>query len=197
MFHHAGPPGLSQIAEVQNAPRRVESNADVTIKLGKNGAKSIGQGGHAQGDTIKNVENISGSFSHNDKLTGNNLGNVFLGLGGNDRLNGGGGNDDLFGGNDNDILIGGAANDFLEGGSGSDSFVFRPGFGQDNVTDFVAGVGTEDVIRFDKHLFKNFAAVLAPSTQDGADVLISKGGSLVKLLNVQLADLSADDFAFF
>ncbi|HLC07997.1 MAG TPA: calcium-binding protein, partial [Methyloceanibacter sp.] len=173
------------------------SSAGVTVTLGKNGRETVGKGGEAQGDAIKSVENIQGSFVHNDKLTGNNLGNVFFGMGGNDTLSGGGGNDDLFGGNGNDKLIGGKANDFLEGGAGNDSFVFGPGFGQDNVTDFVAGAGTDDVLRFDKDVFKNFAAVLASSTQDGADVVITKGGNLVQLLNVQLADLHADDFAFF
>jgi len=55
---------------------------------------------------------------------------------GNDTLLGGLGNDRLDGGNGKDILDGGAGDDLLTGGNGRDSFVFRPGFGHDTITDF-------------------------------------------------------------
>ena len=55
---------------------------------------------------------------------------------GNDTLLGGLGDDLLDGGQGRDILDGGAGDDILTGGRGGDSFVFRPGFGHDTITDF-------------------------------------------------------------
>lgn len=63
---------------------------------------------------------------------------------GNDTLNGGDGNDVLWGGDGNDIvngdanndrIYGGAGNDELKGGSSSDTYIFVPGDGKDNITD--------------------------------------------------------------
>jgi Ca2+-binding RTX toxin-like protein len=52
---------------------------------------------------------------------------------GNDYLSGGAGNDTLFGNGDNDILAGGSGDDFLLGGLGLDTYVFRPGDGNDTI----------------------------------------------------------------
>ncbi|NPD14038.1 hypothetical protein HOY34_02350 [Xinfangfangia sp. D13-10-4-6] len=75
--------------------------------------------GFAQGDTLVNVEEISGS-NHNDTLSGDNLANGLWGLSGNDYLFGRGGNDSLYGGDGNDTLVGGAGADRLDGGAGRD-----------------------------------------------------------------------------
>ena len=53
---------------------------------------SFGTGGDAQGDSIKNFENITGS-AHADTLTGDGLANVIDGGAGADAMNGGAGND--------------------------------------------------------------------------------------------------------
>ena len=58
-------------------------------------------GGHAAGDTITNIENVSGS-RYNDTLTGDTKAN---------RLNGGSGHDRLTGGAGADVLVGGPGND--------------------------------------------------------------------------------------
>jgi Ca2+-binding RTX toxin-like protein len=53
---------------------------------------SLGTGGDAQGDSIKNFENITGS-AQADTLTGDGLANVIDGGAGADAMNGGAGND--------------------------------------------------------------------------------------------------------
>ena len=77
------------------------SETGVTVNL-ENGS---GAGGHAQGDTITDVENIRGS-DHDDVLTGDSRAN---------RLNGAGGND---------VLEGGEGIDRLDGGAGIDTAVY-------------------------------------------------------------------------
>lgn len=107
------------------------SNAGVRIVLGtqSNGSDSVAEGGHAEGDTISLVENVTGSRFADD-LAGNALVNTLIGgdgndqlagINGNDRLIGGAGNDTLLGGNDNDVLLGGEGNDRIEGGDGIDT----------------------------------------------------------------------------
>lgn len=76
------------------------SNAAVTVNLETNTAT----GGHAEGDTLTNIENLTGSPYH-DVLTGNTY---------NNRLDGGGGNDTLEGGSGADHLDGGAGIDWVD-----------------------------------------------------------------------------------
>ncbi len=87
------------------------SNDGVRVTAPGAGASSTGEGGHAGGDTLRNVEHISGS-QHEDALTGNSENNSLYGLGGEDTLRGGDGND---------YLVGGADPDSLEGGDGWDT----------------------------------------------------------------------------
>ena len=82
------------------------SDAAVTVNLGTN----THSGGHAQGDSLTEIENLRGS-DHNDSLTGNDQANTLSGEGGNDTLNGGGDNDTLEGGAGADRNIGGAGRD--------------------------------------------------------------------------------------
>ena len=64
-------------------------------------SKGTNTGGHAAGDTITNIENLSGS-RYNDTLTGDTKAN---------RLDGGSGHDHLTGGAGADVLVGGPGND--------------------------------------------------------------------------------------
>lgn len=64
-------------------------------------SSNVVSGGDAQGDTISNFENISGS-SYNDTLTGSSAANALYGMDGNDWLYGGLGADTLDGGNGTD-----------------------------------------------------------------------------------------------
>ena len=83
------------------------SDAAITINLGE----GTGMGGHAEGDTIAEVENVEGS-DHNDVLEGD---------GGINRLKGGAGDDNLRGAGGDDVLDGGAGADRLDGGDGMDT----------------------------------------------------------------------------
>jgi hypothetical protein len=72
----------------------------------------------------------------------------------------------------------------------SDTFLLAQGFGRDAITDFEALPGPDhDVVEFAPSLFLNFAAVMADL------VVTADANNALTLLNVQLASLSADDFA--
>ena len=58
---------------------------------------STGAGGEAEGEVLIGIENINGSFFA-DVLTGNDVANVLIAIGGDDEPDGGAGNDELFGG---------------------------------------------------------------------------------------------------
>jgi hypothetical protein len=94
-------------------------------------------------------------------------------------------------------LIGGAGDDLLVGDFNADRFVFEAGHGHDTIADFDAINGFELID------FANFSAFNAPATvlgaaeQVGGDVLITTGAeSSIRLLDVMLVDLGADDFVF-
>ena len=91
------------------------SDAGVTVDL----AEGTFAGGHAQGDTVSNIENVTGS-GHADVLTGDDSANRLEGGAGDDELDGAGGADTLDGGAGDDLLYGGAGADSLEGGDGFD-----------------------------------------------------------------------------
>ncbi|MDA8914990.1 hypothetical protein N9J51_01840 [Alphaproteobacteria bacterium] len=61
-----------------------------------------GTGGHADGDTLSNIENITGS-AHDDTLTGNDENNILIG-GGNDTITTGGGNNTVTAGAGDDTI---------------------------------------------------------------------------------------------
>jgi serralysin len=133
----------------------------------------------------------------NDYLTGDAGNDLVRGEDGNDGLSGGAGNDTLDGGTGADLLFGNAGDDALTGGAGADVFAFGAGDGADRILDFVTGGAEADVIAFNGGAFANFAAVLAASRQDGADVVIGYGaGDALTLANVQLGSLSAANVAF-
>lgn len=122
-------------------------------------------------DTLSGFENLTGS-EFNDTLRGSSGNNVITGLAGNDKLTGAG---------------------------GDDTFVFLPGFGNDTITDFMAGPnsGPHDLIAFDHTIFADFDAVAAASAQVGANTVITVDAqNTVTLVNVSLGSLHHDDFAF-
>jgi Ca2+-binding RTX toxin-like protein len=87
-------------------------------------------GGHAEEDSLLNIENLTGS-SHHDFLGGDNGDNVLRGLDGSDSLNGRGGVDILWGGDDGDNLDGGNGPDALFGEAGGDYMI--GGHGNDHL----------------------------------------------------------------
>ena len=84
----------------------------VTVSLAIAAAQNTGGAGK---DTLKNIENLTGS-AHNDKLTGD---------GGANKINGGDGNDTLNGNGGADHMTGGNGKDSINGGAGGDTFVYR------------------------------------------------------------------------
>ncbi|MEP2758359.1 MAG: hypothetical protein ABJP66_04695 [Hyphomicrobiales bacterium] len=86
------------------------SDAAVVISL----LARTGSGGHAEGDTLVNIEGVVGS-AFADTLTGDDSANDILGAGGDDIIDGGAGKDNL---------RGEAGNDTLRGGTGVDTAIF-------------------------------------------------------------------------
>ncbi|HEX9181785.1 MAG TPA: type VI secretion system tube protein Hcp, partial [Burkholderiales bacterium] len=119
------------------------------------------------------------------------------GGGASDRIDALGGNDIVSGGDAADWLNGGAGDDVLTGGAAADRFVFEPGFGHDRITDFSAPGQGQDFVEFDREIFADFAALLAATRQEGADVVITADAdNSVTLEGVSLSELSAGSFDF-
>ena len=157
------------------------SNAGVEVNL----TTGLVAGGHAQGDMLSSIENLTGS-GFGDRLTGAHNDNVIQGGAGNDTIRGGAGVDQVW------------------GGTGDDHFVFNQ---IDQITsttnfevifDFAAG-GTEDAIDLVNSGtgFTSLADVLAHSLQWGQGTIMDLGPSGVVFLDgVRMADLTASDFFF-
>ncbi|WP_343525506.1 cadherin domain-containing protein [Sphingomonas sp.] len=94
------------------------SGSAAGIVIGLDG--SVGQGGFAEGDVLRDIENVIGT-AQADTITGNGAANMLTGGAGNDTLDGGAGNDVLDGGTGDDVLRGGAGADVLRGGDGFDT----------------------------------------------------------------------------
>ena len=95
----------------------------------------------------------------------------------------------------NDTLIGASFDNVLTGGGGSDTFLFIPFTGRDNITDFQAGAGTgADVLEYRRGVFANDDP-LRNAVQSGSDVVFSTiGNGSITLLGVNLNDLTANNF---
>ena len=121
--------------------------------------------GGAGTDTLSGFENLTGS-AFNDTLTGNSGANVLSGLAGNDTLNGGGNND---------------------------TFVFKDGYGNDTVSDFMSGQDVIDLTGLgDWHAFSD---VQSHAAQVGNTVVITVSATDSLTLNgLQVASLHAQDF---
>ncbi len=91
------------------------SNTGVTVNL----RDKTGEGGHAEGDVIIDVEGVIGS-DFGDMLDGDDGPNQLEGRDGNDDLWGSHGDDVLSGGAGDDLLHGNEGNDLLQGGAGDD-----------------------------------------------------------------------------
>lgn len=108
-------------------------------------------------------------------------------------LDGSAGHDVLIGGNDVDVLIGGNG-DLLTGGPGPDTFLFRPNFGVNVVTDFKVN---NDVLQLDKSLFASVTDILNHTTNSAAGAVINYGyGDTITLTGVTLAQLQTHQSDF-
>ena len=98
-----------------------------------------GSFGFAKGDIIREVENLIGS-ENGDFLSGDNISNWLIGMGGGDTIFGAGGDDILDGKDGADKLVGGLGEDTLSGGLDHDTL--EGGLGNDKL----AGEEGDDVL---------------------------------------------------
>ena len=153
------------------------SNAAVTVNLGE----STFAGGHAEDDTLVNVENLEGS-NYDDVLTGDSNANRLHGGDGNDELQGGDGNDQLFGDNGNDLLEGGGGIDQLDGGAGVDTVSYsssRRGISVNLLLDEGSrkdhGNWREEIINIENVIGSDYDDSL--TGDNGANELYGRGGN--------------------
>ena len=125
--------------------RYTRSDAAVNVDL----TQATQVGGHAQGDVLMNINNLTGSDfadtlagdAGDNRLYGGDGNDILNSRNGDDRLVGGRGSDTLIGGNDNDELLGGDDNDTLLGGNGNDLL-----YGGDGVDSLNGGGGSDTFI---------------------------------------------------
>ncbi len=97
-----------------------DSAAGVTVNL----QAGAGQGGTAEGDTLVDIEGVTGS-GYADTLIGSTADNTLVGGGGADILKGGGGADTLDGGAGDDNVVVDSQTDTAIGGDGIDTLVLQ------------------------------------------------------------------------
>lgn len=156
--------GANAASGVGDTVRYIKSTA-VTIDLQKTTAQV---GGDAAGDTLFGIENVVGSQTGNDNITGDANANRIDALDGNNTINGkggddvlitgagadtiygdlgednissGDGNDVLWGGDGDDVLFAGVGDDQLRGEAGNDQLL--GGEGNDSVLD--GGIGNDEI----------------------------------------------------
>jgi hypothetical protein len=100
--------------------------AGVTVNLGSRGSQTVG-GGYNLFLPSEDVENVAGSATAPNVLTGNTLNNVLVGGAANDTMDGGPGNDILIGNAGDDMLTAASGSDILIGGTGADRIVGSAG----------------------------------------------------------------------
>jgi VCBS repeat-containing protein len=108
-------------------------------------------------------------------------------------LDGSAGGDTLKAGNGDTVLIGGDG-DTLIAGRGEDTFVFRPNFGTNTITNFNVH---RDTLQFDDSAFHSVRDILAHTTDSPGGAVISDGhGDSVTLVGVTAAQLHHEGFHF-
>lgn len=203
-----------------NGPDMVTGNTgDDLVDLGGGNDKFLPGAGDTGNDTVSGgngADTIKGGGG-SDKLSGDDGNDALFGDGGRDTLIGGAGNDKLNGGAGNDKLNGGAGSDELRGGGrrdrlegaagddtlmgqgGNDRFIFKGNFGDDTIVDF-ATKGTKEKIDLKKiaeiSSFNDLTQNHLSENADGDAVISDDDGNTITLIDIAMADLSANDFLF-
>ena len=97
---------------------------------------------------------------------------------------------------DGDRLEGGDGNDTLTRGAGADLFEFLPGDGNDVIKDFTDGEDTIDLSGITGVTAFDDLTITADGTTAVID-LSDYGGGEIRLENVAVSDLDAEDFSFY
>ncbi|MEL7027856.1 MAG: GDSL-type esterase/lipase family protein, partial [Pseudomonadota bacterium] len=142
------------------------------------------------GGTLDGAEHSTGDFQN---VIGSEGDDIITGDGAANSLSGGGGRDLISGLGGADILDGGADNDTLTGGGGADTFAFSDG--DDVITDFVHGAGT-DVIDFTGTDVVDLATFVGRASDVSGDVVYDDGVNTLTIEGTTVATFTADDFIF-
>ena len=147
-------------------------------------------GGDATGDTLIDVENVTGS-DQNDQLAGNDTDNILFGRRGDDTIIGGAGNDLLIGGRGADALIGGEGIDIADYSGSPDGVII-------NMLDGSAGGGEAEGDTFSGIEIIQASGQDDTIIGDGADNII-RGGRGADIIDggegFDVADYSTADEA--
>lgn len=119
-----------------------------------------------------NVENLI-SFGEGSYAAGNALNNIVQGLDG------------------AQFIYGGTGQDVLIGGGGADIFVVRQGEGDKVIQDFSSWSDKVRVIGGD---LTSFQAIQGAMKQEGADVTLNNGGTMIAFRNATISQFQARDF---
>lgn len=145
-------------------------------------------------DTLSGSQVSGGEGDDTITLTGGIMSYAHGGEG-DDRITGGSALIDiLVGGEGDDTIDGGAGTNYVHGGEGDDTFVIQSGQTLTTIYDFTDGDDTIDLSNIGITEFSDLTI-----TADGDDAVIdlsSQGAGTVRLENVDVADLDADDFVF-
>lgn len=156
------------------------------IRLGDTGGSAYGADGR---------DRLFGGAGQDD-MFGDLGADVLSGAGDFDNMFGGGGADVMNGGSGNDWIDGGAGADELTGGPGADSFrYFGQNLGFDVIIDFEDGA---DSLFFagPGDAYDTDLEIIAAAEQDGDDLVIDIGGTVIRILDFELARLDGSDIRF-
>jgi Ca2+-binding RTX toxin-like protein len=148
---------------------------------------------------VTEVNEVIRGTARADRLYGGAGHDTLTGGRGRDLILGGTGKDQLFGGAGADRLDGGKGHDLLTGGGGADRFVFKKGYGRDEITDF--SFAQNDHLLLDRTIWRgNLTAdqvIDRFATVSGGDTTLAfTPGLKLTLAGVTSLDLLADRIDF-
>lgn len=178
---------------------RVDNVGDVIVEVAGGGIDHVETSiSFALRSQSQYLETLTLTGSDDIYGVGNGRPNTITGNSGNNFLNGASGDDVLIGGAGADTFNDDVGNDQMTGGSGADIFIFKGSFGQDVITDFSSAQSGEVI---DLSLVTSITSysdlVNNHMNQSAGNTTITDSqGNSIRLLDVTMNELSADDFIF-